>query len=1039
MRKLILVLALVVASAGMADAAFAQAGKISGRVVDPSGDPLPGVNVVIIERWVSGNAVSTSEPQGSATGADGYYTILNVSPGTYNLRASFIGYTPVVQTEIVVQTGLTSTVDFVLAEEVYEGEEVEIVAQRDVVRPDIAGTVEYISPERMTQAPTTRVDEFVGKIKGVELVSTAEGNGLQIRGGSIRETDVRMDGMSMRDPRSGQSNLSFNSSVIEEIQVKTGGFEARYGGLQSGLVNVVTKEGSRDRFTASFRADYAPAGQKRYFGTGAWEPGSPLYETFAGEYAMTGVPDSMFIREGNPNGWIPDESPFRNFLGWQREGLRSPIIGGLTGEEKRAYWLATHPAFEVATRPDYFMETAITGPFILPKTTFLFGLKYEDTQFAFPLGPRDNYEDWNAQFKLTTRFAPGTKLSANFMTSNISTINTGQTSSYGGAVLGQTDRFNFLTNTRSSVTQQASLIGSSWGYQNMYNVGRTQYYDERTLMGGLTFTHAISPTAYFNLEAQATYRDNTISPFMFDTEGEDAYFRIGTKEFLNMPRLGYPNGNVTPVDDYFGTFRLVGGANASDSSYTWQFGLRGDITKQLGRHHQLEAGFEFGYDRMFVYSGINRSTTFAYEPGFFQYYTATPIDAALFFQDKLEYEGMVATIGVRADYFNPMRHGYDVSLPLDDAFRDMYGSVYHSLPGAQNSYERWIEWRELLAEPPGWPKVNVPGKLRISPRIGTSFPITTSSKLYFNYGIMYQRPNAGIVYNQVIQTGRVIVPAPHLDPEKTTAFEFGYEQSLFNNYVLNGTFYYKDVQNKPLSVKYYSYFEDNIVDTYFNEAYADIRGVELRVEKNVGRFFTFWGNYDYQVYSSGSTGIPDIYEDPIKAREEERTPDMFRAQARPRAYFSANIHTPNNFGPEILGNYPIGGIYINPLYEWREGGYMLWNPNEANPDLQQRVDIVDYQNVDLRVSKTFNVPQGNLELLLTIQNVLNTKRLATGNMTQAQLGAYRNSLKLPHKGGEDQGNDKWGEWDKEHIDVGWYTAPLFLNPRRFILGVRMQF
>ncbi|MEX0599916.1 MAG: carboxypeptidase-like regulatory domain-containing protein, partial [Rhodothermales bacterium] len=69
---------------------FAQSGKISGQVTDAAtGDPLPGVNVVI-----------DGTTQGTSTGADGYYSIINVRPGTYDVRASFIGFTPQVVEDV---------------------------------------------------------------------------------------------------------------------------------------------------------------------------------------------------------------------------------------------------------------------------------------------------------------------------------------------------------------------------------------------------------------------------------------------------------------------------------------------------------------------------------------------------------------------------------------------------------------------------------------------------------------------------------------------------------------------------------------------------------------------------------------------------------------------------------------------------------------------------------------------------------------------------------------------------------------------------
>ena len=78
-KGLLLILCLIIPTS----VALAQTGKIAGRVIDGTGgDGLPGVNVVI-----DGTSV------GAVTDAEGYYSIINVRPGNYTLRVSFIGYT----------------------------------------------------------------------------------------------------------------------------------------------------------------------------------------------------------------------------------------------------------------------------------------------------------------------------------------------------------------------------------------------------------------------------------------------------------------------------------------------------------------------------------------------------------------------------------------------------------------------------------------------------------------------------------------------------------------------------------------------------------------------------------------------------------------------------------------------------------------------------------------------------------------------------------------------------------------------------------
>ena len=289
---------------------FAANGKISGRVIDAeTSEPLPGVNVVIFQQVISDNKIAPMDQiLGAATDLEGYYFILNVPPGVYNLKASLVGYGIIVQSSVKVDIDRTVEVNFELSTAAIEVDAVVIVAKKELIKKDVSGTQEIITATRLDQTPILRVDEFVGKLKGIELVSGEQGNGLSIRGGAIRETDVRLDGISLQDPRSDNSYLSFNSTTINEIQVLTGGFEAKYGGIRSGLLNVVTKDGSRERYTVSIKADMAPAGQRRYFGTDPWGNDSWMNRVYSGEYAWTGVPSGDTT--------VPVE--FRDFKGWAK-------------------------------------------------------------------------------------------------------------------------------------------------------------------------------------------------------------------------------------------------------------------------------------------------------------------------------------------------------------------------------------------------------------------------------------------------------------------------------------------------------------------------------------------------------------------------------------------------------------------------------------------------------------------------------------------------------------------------------------------------
>lgn len=1018
-------------------------GKVSGRVIETgSGEPLLSANVVITHiLMANGQESGLSQPLGAATDMDGYYTILNVPPGTYTLKASLVGYTPVIIKQVNVGIDRTVQVNFELSPTSIEVGQIVVTAEKEIIKQDVSATQEIINVARIEEMPVTRVDEFIGKLKGVELISGAEGNGLSVRGGTIRETDVRLDGISLQDPRTENSYLAINSTTVQEIQVLTGGFQAKYGGIRSGMMNVVTKEGGKNRYQVNLKMDVAPSGQKRYFGTDPFSNESWIYrvyaDTSANGYAFRGVP------AGDTT--VPYE--FRSFKGWNKE--KDPDVTALDSVQKWELWKAQHPQYEYANEPDYFVEGNINGPIpgaSLPiwgdfaeRTTFLFAGKYERSQFAFPVGPRKNYTDWNAQLKLTTTLQSNLKLSINGMLAKISSLTGGRNTTYGGALQDYSQSFSYLNNTPSSVSAQGALIGSS-NYRQLFNLSRLQYYDQKYAVGGVKLTHTVNSKIFYTLDFQMGYTDQLLEPYIMDTTGGAnmvSFYSTKAKKWYryNVPLYGTPNGSTNLQPDVLNTFDMFGGIQRIDSSYSYVYNFRGDLTAQVGRHHQFEAGFSAKMQDMFVYAGTWLQTQLSYTPNTWQYYTAKPLELGLYVQDKIEFEGIILNAGLRLDYLNPNKEGFLTGFPADEDYVKLYNETYINLPGAEMSYERWVAWRKLLDSPQGWPRSENKVQTYLSPRLGVSFPITQASKMYFNYGHFYQRPPVSFMYNTYMNPGSVTVPTPDLEMARTASYEFGYEQLIAKDFIFNLTAYYKDVSNEPLARTFVNYYENNLVTQYFADAFKDIRGVELRFEKPIGRYINFSAMYDYRITSAGQVGLGVVYENRLRAVEGElRNPNISTSIPQPRANINLNLHTPDDFGPEWLDMYWLGSIYTNFFFEWRDGGRILLNPAETDEKNRVWGEIVNYWNIDFRASKSFKTPWGSLEFLVTIQNLTNNKWLNTSNMTTTQLNDYKNSLNTPDKGGDDQ----WGEYKDDHIKTGWYDAPLFMNPRRIILGLRLN-
>ena len=233
-HKLILTLILVIGLSFLIPRVDAGTkGKIAGHIIDAAtGDPLPGVNV-----FLTGTTI------GAATDSKGYYFILNVPAGVYTLKASMIGYRQINYSNVKVSVDLTTTIDFKLSSEVLDlAEAVEIVAERPMVQKDITSSQAYVSAEDIKKLPVESVSDVLQLQAGVTV--GADG-ATHIRGGRSNEILYMIDGIPVNDPFvGGMSNVYVPPNAVEEMVASSGTYNAEYGDAMSGVINIVTKEGT---------------------------------------------------------------------------------------------------------------------------------------------------------------------------------------------------------------------------------------------------------------------------------------------------------------------------------------------------------------------------------------------------------------------------------------------------------------------------------------------------------------------------------------------------------------------------------------------------------------------------------------------------------------------------------------------------------------------------------------------------------------------------------------------------------------------------
>ncbi len=261
---------------------FAEAlaqGKIVGHVKDKkTGEPLIGVNVIIAGTYL-----------GAATDIDGDYTIVNVPIGEYSVKASMVGATTILKTNVVVQTDRITTVDFELEQTTIQGKEVVVTAQRDILHKDVSSSQVVINNKQITEAAGVRtLHDFLSTQAAI-----TSSNYLNIRGGLASETGTVVNGLTFVNQRIGKAESLIPTSAVEEVSLKAGGMSAEYGDFRSGIITVTTKTGTKEGYHGSFSFTRDLAHMKR-FGKSLSDPYNNLLRSHLDpDIAFIGVDEAV--------------------------------------------------------------------------------------------------------------------------------------------------------------------------------------------------------------------------------------------------------------------------------------------------------------------------------------------------------------------------------------------------------------------------------------------------------------------------------------------------------------------------------------------------------------------------------------------------------------------------------------------------------------------------------------------------------------------------------------------------------------------------
>lgn len=983
-------------------------GKISGKIIDAkTGDPLVGVNILILNTQM-----------GAATDEDGLFFILNVQPGEYSVRASMIGYTSVIQQDVKISVDKTTSLNFSLSDASIESDEVVITATRPLVEKDVGASQAIFTSDEATAMPVSDIMDAVSLEPGVSVAENRMS--VQIRGGGSDQISFQVDGMERTDRLNNKTYTPTNAALVEEIQILKGGFNAEYGNLRSGMFNVVTKTGGK-RFSGS--ADYrmAPASLK-HFGPNAF--GSDQYDqkTYGGSNSFEEVKD---IEEN------------RIFMGWNaltdtRNAESFMGKNDWTPQELQEVWQYQHRPIDYSDSPDHYLDLGISGPIGLDNAGFLLGVKYNRILPVFPT-VRGYDQVLSFDGKLNFQLAQ----SMNLVLSGL---------------YGETET---STNGNDWGTNGALTYGYDIGGANPAVNPDSKYYvafnnplDVKTTQIGLKFTHTLNASTYYEFR---------YSYFTTDTETNSAEARntagvktIGGVEFDEGP-IGWVSESES-LQDVTGTYAFSGGGFVQDKSSVKSHQLNLDMTSQVSNQHMLKFGLLFSTDH--VIKDYYKASGIILDPnaGDFFNFDESPYQIAGYVQDKIEYGGLIANIGLRVEHYAANGSVYDE------------GNLYSMLwaRGGTAGY----------ATPDDLPKEDSKSYTYLAPRISFSHPVHEFTKFFFNFGIYYSQPTTlnrfglrseswvfGNPQGNVNNLGN-----PNLEPAKTSAYEVGFEQAIGNEWQIRAYFYSKDnsqqiglttVQGLSGTHAIGEFRNYEGVDkgaanyeTTMNNQYQSIRGIEMKITKRMGKFVTGWMNMNYLIQTSGNYGIQNYNQDPLISYLAYPATKQ-QPQTTPSFIANVNVHTPSNYG-QLWGDWSLS---LNQF--WNKGAKYIYNPTGLpTREVKTIYYWVDNYSTNLRLSKLVKLTDFlNIRFYLDVRNIFDYQGLNLSVLNSSESERYFTQFIDGESGlgkelGEVEDNNGNNVMTENWVDkAGKDRAPiapakdfaLSLNPRSYLLGIKIEF
>lgn len=939
-------------------------GKLAGKITDKKdGKPVPFANIVLAKDGVG--------VTGGMTKDNGTFFIINIPPGTYEMRVSQGSYHPATVTGVQINLDETSVAnaELILSTIPIEGL---VVTENQIVKisKTKTGSGTTLNLEELEGSSVESIDDAISLTAGVESVNGE----IHVRGGRSNEVVYTVDGLSVSDPVDGGSSLSIDMDAVQVMDVQTGGFTAEFGNAQSGIINIITKDGGANYSgKVEVVSDHV---------VNSWDNsnsdevklaiGGPLLGPFA-----SGLKDKLtFFINGTAN-WY--DSRYHNYYASDPNEDLPNLMNTYSyedpfkGDKDFVNFDRNYNLYSANFKTKYKFSNKANATLAVRGNSTDYTPYAHSWRYALDhyVEVDDQLRQYIATYDQTFNAYSNLKVKGSMLTKTAKRGPIGiDRDDYFVKIEGNAwevengfDLYSLDDNNRNytgmSVLTTDGLVGSEsnleWSYLSDGTEKTVPGYNQP---GSVYNTNVDDETQTFSFKTDFEYQPNQIHGIKTGIEiikysiKKD---RLYNPWIINETRYDSYLSTATPVDFVAEGDPLVDNVEGSPS---YGDTLISAVAEDLSFYSQ---------DDLYAATIAASGDTDGYE--------ADPWQGAYYLQDKMEWEGMIINAGLRFDMW-------------------YLGEKYKRIKSG--GLEEWYHFED-----------DEKFQLMVSPRFGISHPISDKSVVHFAYNYQNQLPQMQYVFTSaspedaIGSSADITIGEPQLEPQITVTYEVGLRKALNDNYSLDIQAYFKNIYNYVTTEKVYlqdngdlvSYTEaqlDESVDIsvplyrYISEDYGSVRGIDINLSRGLSNHIQGSASYSLS-WSEGNNSGLTVQDEATSLRE-------FPLDWDSRHSFSSNLtfRVAKNEPWEVPFTdyyFPMDDFSLNFSYSIRSGSPYTPQTDEGTAMDTNSETMPHYENADLKFTKTFSLGEDEKQYFRAYAKIGNLFNRRNINDVYAKTGS----------------------------------------------------